>query len=188
MMAAGHLAGAAALTLGAGLALVAAGRDGAFVAAGDAQVVGEIIVATLAALPFAAGPWSPDADLPSGRLAWLGHRYAAHWWGWPVAVMFVLVSLGAPFVAFGPILGWFSHIWPCDWIFGKGGQHVPRGIPRWPWRGAKRHGLNLRTTANNSGLSRALFGKRDHAVLELWATFGLLGVVALESYALASLA
>ena len=181
MMAAGHLAGAGALVLGLGLAQIAVSdRTGL----GDPMLPGEILIAALLALPFSAGPLSPDADLPKGRLGWLGHRRGAHWIGWPLLVIFALAWAGAPFVAYGPALGWLSHLWPCDWMFGKGGPNIPKGIPRWPWRGSPRHGLGLRTTANNGRISRALVGTREHAVLELAATFALTGICALEVWLL----
>ena len=179
MMGPGHMAGAAVVTMGAGLALIHTGRP---------VSSGEVLVATALAVPFSAGSLSPDADLPGRWLGWLGHRRGAHWLGWPLLVIVALASNGAPFMAYGPALGWLSHIWPCDWVFGKGGQHVPMGIPRWPWRGSPRHGLGLRTTAANGTVSRALVGNRSHSALELVATGGLVLVALVEMRALAGLA
>lgn len=159
MLAGGHMAVAATVTLATAEALAAAGHP---------VSPGQVLAATALAMACSRGKLSPDAD--QSWLAMFGHRYAVHWWGWPVAAAVALLAVGAPFVAFGPVLGWGSHIWPADWLFG--GQNnrrgIPKGIPRWPWKGSPRHGTGWSVTRKGKG----------HSVAELAAT-GCFGLAAL---------
>lgn len=164
MMAPGHAVGAAVFVLGLGLVQIETARStGAF-----APLEPGAVVATAAlAVPFSFGRLSPDVDKRKPFEELLGHRYATHWWGWPVAIIAVLAANGAPLPAFGPPLGWLSHIWPLDWLFGKGGPSIKKGIPRWPWRSSPRHGVGLRVSAKRSRFERWLIGyRRRHSVLE----------------------
>jgi hypothetical protein len=171
----------------------------------------EAVGLTLGALITAAGPFSPDADNRrppgrGGRARWyvkvwrwcrrpwlpgfhnLEHRETLHGWGWPVLAALILATNGAPLLAYGPVIGWFSHLFPADFMFGKGGRSIPRGIPAAPFgilrlftpkqrrRRSRRLGWGLRVSASNSAISRFFFGYRDHSVLELAATV-VLGVV-----------
>lgn len=178
----GHMLGAAAFTLGLGLAQIhLAEATGQFGPLG----VGEVVAAAALAVPFSAGRFSPDADNRGRLKRMFGHRRALHWWGWPVVVLAALVAAGAPFVALGPALGWLSHIWPFDYLFGKGGRSIPKGIPRWPWRGSPRHGLGLRVSADRSWIERLLIGdRRKHSALEWIFTGVLFAVVAGELWLL----
>jgi hypothetical protein len=184
MMAPGHAIGSAAFVLGLGLAEIHLGPSVGL----SALPTGQVVAMAGAAVPFSFGRLSPDVDQRQPFRRWFGHRYAVHWWGWPVAVMAGLAVLGAPLIAFGPPLGWLSHIWPFDWLFGKGGQSVKRGIPRWPWRSSPRHGVGWRVSANQSWLERLAIGeRRRHSVGEWIFTAILLAVVLAELYALGSL-
>ena len=101
----------------------------------------------------------------------------------PVALgVWALAMAGAPLAAYGPVIGWASHLVPADLIFGKGGQHIPRGLPTAPFgvlrlrkpksrrKRSERWGVGLRVSADNTRLSLALVGRREHSVLELAAT------------------
>lgn len=144
------------------------------------------IITALVASLFSAGKWSPDCDNRGWIKEIFGHRYGIHWYGWPLIAMAAIAyltgaaPLAATFVLYGPALGWLSHIWPADWLFGKRGRHIPRGIPVWPWRSSPRWGLNLRVTANNERgggwFAAKLFGRRKHSVLEFYATLGIAAV------------
>jgi hypothetical protein len=148
----------------------------------------EAVGLTLGALITAAGPFSPDADNRAPLAAVLNHRETLHGWGWPVLAALILAASGAPLLAYGPVIGWTSHLFPADFMFGKGGRSIPRGIPAAPFgilrlftpeqrrRRSRRLGWGLRVSANNSAISRFFFGHRDHSVLELAATVAL-GVV-----------
>lgn len=178
MMGPGHMVGAAAFTLGIGIVQIETARRTGLYAP---LSVAEVTAAAVLAVPFSAGQLSPDADQ-----TWLkrfGHRRGVHWWGWPVAVIVGLLAAGAPFPVLGPALGWLSHLWPYDWLYGKGGRSIPKGIPRWPWRNSPRHGIGLRVTARRSWLERRLIGtKRRHAVGE-WVFTGVLFAVVLVELA-----
>jgi hypothetical protein len=153
MNAAGHQAVAANLTLG--------------LAATGLVDVGDALTHTVGAMLTAAGPFSPDADNRRPLNRWFGHRQSLHWWGWPLLAALILAALSAPVAAYGPVIGWASHIVPADWAFGRGGQHVPRGIPLWPWRGSRRLGLGLPVTGPFDG----------HSLIEGAATVALIGVL-----------
>ena len=179
MMAAGHQATAANMAL----ALATVG----LVTPGQAAALG------VGALVTAAGPFSPDADNRKPLRRWLEHRETLHGWGWPVLAGVALAMAGAPLAAYGPVIGWASHLVPADLIFGKGGQHIPRGLPTAPFgvlrlrkpksrrKRSERWGVGLRVSADNTRLSLALVGRREHSVLELAAT--VLLVVALAGQA-----
>ena len=131
------------------------------------------VLAAALAVPFSAGRWtSPDADLErgwAGRMGF-GHRWALHRWGWPllvIAVIWYLTDGQADFAVYGPALGWLLHIWPADWLFGKGYnlKKIPRGIPAGPFWGRRRAGGFCSVTNSGEG----------HHPLELAAT----GVAAL---------
>lgn len=143
MMGPGHMIGAGVVSLGAGLVQIEFARRTGQV---EPLPLGEVVACALLAVPFSAGRFSPDADQRGRLRRWFGHRRAVHWWGWPVAVMVVLAVVAAPWPCYGPAIGWLSHLWPFDWLFGKGGRSIPKGIPRWPWRGSPRHGVGLRVT------------------------------------------
>lgn len=188
MMGIGHALGAPVMVLGLGLAVDWTGR-----ATGVTIPPAQVAVAAALAVPFAFGRLSPDADQrkPVKKLVG-GHRQTLHWWGWPVAAI-AAIMLGwplllggwAPFWAYGPALGWLSHIWPWDWIFGKGGRNIPRGIPRWPVKGSPRHGLGLRVSPQRSRVEQALIGsRRQHAILEWIVTASFLPVLWWEWQAL----
>jgi hypothetical protein len=151
--AAGHQAVAANLTLG--------------LAATGLVEMGDALTLTVGAMLTAAGPFSPDADNRRPLNRWLAHRQSLHWWGWPLLVALALAPTAAPVAAYGPVIGWTSHIFPADFVFGRGGQHIPRGIPLWPWRGSRRLGLGLRVTGPFDG----------HSLIEGAATVALLGVL-----------
>jgi hypothetical protein len=137
------MVGAGAVALGAGLVQIeVARRTGAF----EPLPVGQVVACAVLAVPFSAGRFSPDADQRGLLKRWFGHRRAVHWWGWPVAVLVALAALGLPWPCFGPPIGWLSHLWPFDWLFGKGGRSIPKGIPLWPWKGSRRLGVGLRVT------------------------------------------
>jgi hypothetical protein len=193
--------------LAAGHQLVAANATVALASLGLVRPA-EAVGLTLGALITAAGPFSPDADNRKppgrgGRARWyvkvwrwlrrpwlpglgnLEHRETLHGWGWPALAAFILATNGAPLLAYGPVIGWASHLFPADWMFGKGGRSIPRGIPAAPFgllrlftpkkrrRRSRRLGWGLRVSANNTWWSRFLFGHRDHSVLELAATVAL---------------
>jgi len=188
MLLPGHMLAAPAFVMGLGLGVNAVGS-----LVGHPALLnpGEVVAAAVLSIPFSAGPLSPDGI---ERLFGLDHRYGVHWYGYPLLVIAILLWFGAPLVALGPVLGWLSHIWPADWLFGKGGRDVPRGIPAWPIRPlgrdrrgnrprGKRYGVDLRVTANTRGWRR-IFGKREHSVLEYVATFALLPILAFQLWTL----
>ena len=182
MMATGHMVGAMAFTLGLGLVQIKVAQWTGVVAPVE---TGAVMAAAGLSVPFSAGKLSPDVDQTPWIRRRFGHRMSLHWWGWPMIPIVALVAVGAPFAFFGPFLGWLSHIWPFDWLFGKGGRHVPRGIPRWPWRSSPRHGVGLRVTARRSRVERwAIGSRRRHSVLEWAFTVVLLVVVGCELHAL----
>jgi hypothetical protein len=155
--------GAAAFTFGLGLVQIeVARRTGQF----DPLPLGQVAACAALAVPFSAGRFSPDADNRGWLKRRLGHRRALHWWGWPVAVLVGVAVAGLPWPCFGPALGWFSHLWPFDYLFGKGGRSIPKGIPRWPWRGSPRHGLGLRVSAKQSAVERLAGSRRTHSFAE----------------------
>ena len=100
------------------------------------------------AAAVSAGPTSPDVDntrnwretvagLPltrwDNRVA--GHRRITHWWGWPAICAYLLAGADQGdigWVAWALITGWSSHI-VGDFVFGKGGYDIPRGVPVLPW-------------------------------------------------------
>jgi hypothetical protein len=124
----------------------------------------EAVGLTLGALLTAAGPFSPDADNRAPLSAVMRHRGNLHWWGWPMLVAAVMAAAGAPLLAYGPVIGWFSHIWPADWLAGRGGRSIPRGIPLWPV-GSRRIGLGIKVTGP--------FGGHSLAELTLTVVFGV---------------
>jgi hypothetical protein len=161
MMGTGHRLVAASVTLAAGTWL-------------DVQPVPALVAAALA-VPFSAGRWSPDAD--HTWLALCGHRRAVHGWWWPALAGWLVwhFSAGtAPFIVYGPILGWASHLFPADWVFGKGGRDIPKGLPVLPflpWR----TGLGLRVTGKTRG---------SHSILESLATAGVALTLTLQVWSL----
>jgi len=172
--------GAATVVVGVGLAQIELAPR-----AGWAPLsVAEVAAAALLAVPFSAGRFSPDGRLDQ----MLGHRQAVHWWGWPVAVLALVAFLGLPWPCYGPALGWLSHLFPFDFLFGKGGRSIPKGIPLWPWRGSKRLGLGLRVTAKRSAIERAAGSRRTHSLAESAFTAVLAVALTGELYLLAQLA
>lgn len=154
------------------------------------------VITALVAATFSAGKLSPDCDNSGWIKETFGHRHGVHWFGWPLLAMCAVAYLtgSAPlsvaFVLYGPALGWLFHIWPADWLFGKRGRHIPRGIPLLPYRGSPRTGLNLRVTANNERgggwLAAKLFGRRKHSLLEFYATLGFAGLAFCQAYLVVS--
>lgn len=126
----------------------------------------QALAAAVAAQPFAAGRLSPDADH-----TWLSafkHRRGAHGWWWPALAAWGLLQTpaGAVYAAWGPIIGWASHLFPADWVFGKRGRSIPKGIPVLPFM-KWRTGLGLKVTGRDG---------EGHSVLELtasWVAWGL---------------
>lgn len=181
MMGPGHRIGAAVVVLGAGMAQVEiAHRTGRF----EPLPVEQVLAAAALAVPFSAGRFSPDADNRGMFKQWFGHRGAVHWWGWPVGVLALVAALGLPWPCYGPPLGWLSHLFPFDFLFGKGGRSIPRGIPLWPWRGSRRLGLGLRVSAKQSAIERAMGGGRTHSFAELVFTGMLAVMLVMELYLL----
>ena len=124
----------------------------------------EAVGLTAGALITAAGPFSPDADNRPPLGGFMRHRGALHWWGWPVLAALTLAAVGAPVLAYGPVIGWWSHV-AADALVGRGGQSIPRGVPLWPW-GRTRVGTGWRVTGPFGG----------HSLVELGLT-GLFGVL-----------
>ena len=184
MMGPGHMIGAATVVVGVGLVQIELAPR-----AGWAPLsVAEVAAAALLAVPFSAGRFSPDADNRGRLKRMLGHRRALHWWGWPVAVLVLVAFLGLPWPCYGPALGWLSHLFPFDFLFGKGGRSIPKGIPLWPWRGCKRLGLGLRVSAKRSAIERAAGSRRTHSLAESAFTVVLAVALTGELYLLAQLA
>jgi hypothetical protein len=184
MMGPGHRIGAATVVVGIGLAQIElAPRTG-----WAPLSVAEVTAAALLAVPFSAGRFSPDADNRGLLKRLFGHRHTLHWWGWPVAVLALVAALGLPWPCYGPALGWLSHLFPFDFLFGKGGRSIPKGIPRWPWRGCKRLGLGLRVSAKRSAIERAAGSRRRHSLAESAFTVVLAVALVGELYLLAKLA
>jgi hypothetical protein len=184
MMGPGHRIGAAVVVVGVGLVQIELAPR-----AGWAPLsVAEVAAAALLAAPFSAGRFSPDADNRGRLKRMLGHRQALHWWGWPVAVLALVAFLGLPWPCYGPALGWLSHLFPFDFLFGKGGRSIPKGIPLWPWRGSKRLGLGLRVSAKRSAIERAAGSGRTHSFAESAFTAVLAVSLVAELYLLAQLA
>jgi hypothetical protein len=182
MMGPGHRIGAAAVVVGVGMVQIElARRTGRF----EPLPVGEVVAAAALAVPFSAGRFSPDADNRGWVKRRFGHRRAVHWWGWPVAVLAVVAACGLPWPCYGPALGWLSHLFPFDFLFGKGGRSIPKGIPLWPWRGCKRLGLGLRVSAKQSAIERAAGSRRTHSLAESAFTVVLAVVLVAELYFLA---
>jgi len=162
MMRLGHHGVAAAVALGVPLAL---GH------LGIARIAPEqALAAAVLAQPFSAGRLSPDADH-----TWLrafGHRYGVHGWWWPAlaAVLLLQTPAAGIYAAWGPIIGWGSHLFPADWAFGKGGRSVPRGIPLVPFAGRRkwnRLGLGVKVTGQDG---------EGHSLAEwagTWTAWGL---------------
>ena len=95
-MAPGH--NLAAVNLAVGLATV------------GVVTAGEGVALAAGALVTAAGPFSPDCDNRRPLARWFRHRGSVHWWGWPVLAAVAMWGVGAPVAAYGPVLGWWSHI------------------------------------------------------------------------------
>lgn len=146
---------------------VALGVPQALDAIGWAHIAPEqAVAAAVLAVPFSAGPLSPDADLPGSWLARFGHRHGVHGWWWPALAAWGLLSspAAAIYAAWGPIIGWTSHLFPADFIFGKQGRSIPKGIPLIPFCGRRkwnRIGLGLRVTGRDGD---------GHSILEASAT------------------
>jgi len=177
--------GGAAVVVGVGMVQIeVARRMGQF----EPLPVGQVVAAAVLAVPFSAGRFSPDADNRGRLKRMFGHRRAVHWWGWPVAVLALVAFLGLPWPCYGPALGWLSHLFPFDFLFGKGGRSIPKGIPLWPWRGCKRLGLGLRVSAKRSAIERAAGSRRTHSLAESAFTVVLAFALTGELYLLAQLA
>lgn len=165
----GHHATAAAVALALPIALHRAGL---------ATIAPEqVITAALASQPFSAGRLSPDAD--QTWLKFLSHRRGVHGWWWPAlaALLLGMSPLGVIYAAWGPIIGWSSHLFPADWIFGKAGYSTPRGIPLLPFCKA-RTGLGLRVSRRPKPWDWIIKPSRGgHAIGELLASLVLAGGV-----------
>ena len=128
---------------------------------------GEIALAAALAAVFSAGKFSPDADNREPLRKFFGHRGLLHWWGLPAMALIPLAYVSAPFWAYGPVLGWSSHIFPADFVFGKGGRSIPKGIPLGPGTDSPRLGLGFKVSGSVGD---------GHSILE-YATTVVLGVV-----------
>lgn len=180
----GHRVGAATVVVGAGLVQIGLAPRAGW----EPLSIAEVAAAALLAVPFSAGRFSPDADNRGLLKRWFGHRRTVHWWGWPAAVLALVAALGLSWPCYGPALGWLSHLFPFDFLFGKGGRSIPKGIPLWPWRGCKRLGLGLRVSAKQSAIERAAGSRRTHSLVESAFTVVLAVALAGELYLLAQLA
>jgi hypothetical protein len=138
--------------LGAGHQLVAANITVGLASVGLVRPA-EAVGLTIGALITAAGPFSPDADNRPPLAGVMRHRGALHWWGWPAGVALVLAAAGAPVLAYGPVIGWWSHV-VADALVGAGGYSIPKGVPLWPW-GRTRIGTGLKVTGRWWGHSLA---------------------------------
>jgi hypothetical protein len=138
---------------------------GASCALGVAQVahatVPQALALTAGAVAFSAGSHlSPDMDGHGIRHEMFGHRGLLHWWGLPAVVAGAMAWRAVPLLWWGPVIGWSSHIFPADFVFGKMGFGIPRGVPLWPGRYGYRLGFGLRVTGRFT----------NHSVLESLAT------------------
>jgi hypothetical protein len=127
----------------------------------------QALASAVLAVPFSAGRLSPDAD--QTWLSAFGHRRGVHGWWWPAlaGLALWLSPLGGVYAAWGPVIGWSSHLVPADWCFGQGGCSIPRGIPLLPFCPA-RTGLGLKVSGDLDG----------HSVLELAASWAVWAVAA----------
>lgn len=104
-------------------------------------------VAALSAAVSSGGDTSPDVDnqrwfkTTLGHINLLRHRVLLHWLGLPAGAALVWWWL-APVVPgwvfavpVGLLIGWCSHLFPGDFVFGKGNRRygLGRGIPLLPW-------------------------------------------------------
>lgn len=128
------------------------------------------LAVVLSSMLFSAGRLSPDMDQIEILKRIFGHRYLLHWWGLPFFLVFTpFVYFSVPFIYWGPLIGWTSHLLPADYIFGKAGYGIPKGIPLGPFRTSKRLGLGIKVTGRQK-----LDGTRyKHGRLELITTIML---------------
>lgn len=129
--------------------------------------------------PFSAGRFSPDADQTWLKRA--GHRRGVHGWWWPALAALCMIGtpLAGLYWAWGPIIGWTSHLFPADWAFGKGGRSIPKGIPILPCYSG-RTGLGWRVCRQPGAWNKIFTPRRrgGHALGELLASLALCPVLA----------
>lgn len=105
------------------------------------------------AVLFSAGRFSPDLDAREPARTIFGHRGILHWWGLPAIAAVALCIAGAPIYLYGPVIGWGSHIFPADYVFGKAGYGTGEGVPLWPYKDSPRLGLGFKVSGRFVGHS-----------------------------------